>query len=51
VHSAPELLLVDLRIAGDEMKGWEILTLARAEPLLRDVPLIVCSADVQTLRQ
>jgi CheY-like chemotaxis protein len=49
VNSKPELLLVDLRIAGDDMKGWDILMLARADESLRDVPLIVCSGDTQTL--
>jgi DNA-binding NtrC family response regulator len=51
VNSEPELLLVDLRIAGDDMKGWDILMLARAEESLRHVPLIVCSADIETLRE
>lgn len=49
VHSRPQLLLVDLRIAGADMKGWDLLLLSRADPSLRDVPLIVCSADTQTM--
>lgn len=51
VDSRPELLIVDLRISDDDMKGWDMLVLARAEPSLRDLPLIVCSADVATLRE
>ena len=50
VASDPELLIVDLRIAGDDMRGWDILMLARAHDSLRRVPLIVCSGDTQTLR-
>jgi CheY-like chemotaxis protein len=49
VASDPELLIVDLRMAGDDMRGWEILMLARAEESLRHVPLIECSGDIQTL--
>ncbi len=49
VESDPELLIVDLRIAGDDMRGWDTLMLARADDRLRAVPLIVCSADVETL--
>jgi CheY-like chemotaxis protein len=51
VDTHPELLIVDLRISGDDMKGWDMLMLARAEPALRHVPLIVCSANVTTLRE
>ena len=51
VKSMPELLIVDLRIAGDDMKGWDMLLLARAEESLRDVPLVICSADVETLNE
>jgi CheY-like chemotaxis protein len=50
VDSRPELLIVDLRLAGDDMRGWDMLLLARSEESLRDVPLVVCSADVETLR-
>lgn len=51
IESAPELIIVDLRIAGDAMKGWDLLALARADDALRTVPLIVCSADAKTLRE
>jgi DNA-binding NtrC family response regulator len=51
VESAPELLIVDLRIAGEDIKGWDILVLARTDPALRDVPLIVCSTDIKTLHE
>ena len=44
-------MIVDLRIAGDDMKGWDMLLLARAEESLRDVPLVICSADVETLNE
>jgi DNA-binding NtrC family response regulator len=51
VATRPELLIIDLRIAGyDTMRGWDILVLARADEELRDVPIIVCSADVESLR-
>jgi DNA-binding NtrC family response regulator len=49
--SRPELLIVDLRIAGDHMKGWDTLVLARLDERLAGVPLIVCSGDVDTLRE
>jgi DNA-binding NtrC family response regulator len=51
IASRPEVMIVDLRMAGAEMKGWDLLVLARGCDELRDVPLIVCSADITTLRE
>ena len=46
--SNPDLVIVDLLLGG--VSGWEIVTLARADHRLADVPIIVCSADVNGLR-
>lgn len=51
VASAPQLLIVDLRTEGEEMKGWDMLQLARASQALRDVPLLVCFANMPRLRE
>ena len=47
--SDPDLVVVDLLLGG--ASGWEIVTLARADPRLAGVPIIVCSADVTALRE
>ena len=47
--SRPDLVIVDLVLGG--ASGWEIVTLARAEPRLADRPIVVCSADVTSLRE
>jgi DNA-binding response OmpR family regulator len=47
--SRPDLVIVDLLLGG--ASGWEIVTLARADARLKGVPIIVCSADVNGLRQ
>ncbi len=49
----PDLLICDLRLAPEKgrLTGWEIVTLCRVHEDLRDVPLIVCSADARSLRQ
>jgi len=44
----PALMIVDLLLGG--ASGWEIVTLARADDRLADVPIIICSADVIALR-
>ncbi|MCV0402943.1 MAG: response regulator [Chloroflexi bacterium] len=47
--SRPDLIIVDLLLGG--ASGWEIVTLARAEDRLAEIPIIVCSADVASLRE
>lgn len=51
--SAPDLLVVDLHCGGPEggLTGWEILARARGDDALRQVPAVVCSADLSALRQ
>jgi CheY-like chemotaxis protein len=44
----PDLIIVDLLLGG--ASGWELVTLARADERLADVPIIVASADVIALR-
>ena len=46
--SEPDLIIIDLLLG--KVSGWEIVTLSRAEARLADTPIIVCSADVTSLR-
>ena len=46
--SRPDLVIVDLLLAG--ASGWEIVALSRADERLMDVPIVICSADVASLR-
>ncbi|MGI9000006.1 MAG: response regulator [Candidatus Limnocylindria bacterium] len=46
--SEPDLMIVDLLLGG--ASGWEIVALSRADESLAHVPIIICSADVITLR-
>ena len=48
VASRPDLVIVDLLLGG--ASGWEIVALSRADERLTDVPIVVCSADVASLR-
>jgi Response regulator receiver domain. len=47
----PELLIVDLRLQGAKISGWDILQAARADPQLGGLPIIICSADIMELRE
>jgi CheY-like chemotaxis protein len=41
----PELLIVDLRLRGAEISGWDILEAIRADEELAGLPIIICTAD------
>jgi CheY-like chemotaxis protein len=43
--SDPEILIIDLRLGREGMKGLDILRWTRDHPTLRRVPAIVCTAD------
>ena len=40
--------LLDIRIGGEE-RGWTILNLLTLDPVTRPIPVIVCSAAIQSL--
>jgi CheY-like chemotaxis protein len=48
-ESAPDLVIVDLLLGG--ASGWELVTLCRADERLAGTPIVVCSADVASLRE
>src|SRR5687767_1468074 len=48
VESRPDLIIVDLLLGG--ASGREIVALSRADERLTDVPIVICSADVASLR-
>jgi CheY-like chemotaxis protein len=45
----PDLVMLDLMM-GRQETGWVILDLLRGDPQTRDVPVILCSAAVPSLR-
>jgi CheY-like chemotaxis protein len=46
----PDLLILDIRIGGEE-RGWSILNLLTLDPATRRIPVIVCSAAIQSLHE
>jgi CheY-like chemotaxis protein len=46
----PDLVILDI-VMGSEERGWNILNLLTLDPETRDIPVLVCSAAVQSLRQ
>jgi DNA-binding NtrC family response regulator len=49
-RAKPDLVIQDIRIGGEE-KGWTILNLLTLDPETRPIPLIVCSAAIQSLHE
>ena len=48
-HS-PNLVILDIRIGGEE-RGWTILNLLTLDPATRPIPVVVCSAAIQSLHE
>jgi CheY-like chemotaxis protein len=46
----PDLVILDIRIGGEE-RGWTILNLLTLDPTTRPIPVIVCSAAIQSLHE
>jgi CheY-like chemotaxis protein len=45
-NSRPDVLIIDVAVKDGGSTGWDVLALARTDPVLRSVPVIVCTADV-----
>ena len=46
---APDIIVQDLLFAGTQESGWRFLTLARLEPDLARIPIILCTAATETV--
>ena len=49
--SEPEILIVDLRLGSEQLKGLEIVRWIRKHPDLADVPTVICTADTWAVDQ
>lgn len=49
--SGPDLLVIDLRLGGRDPTGWDVALMARAHDRLRDIPIVICSADALELNR
>ena len=44
---APDIIIQDLLFEGTQELGWKFLTLARLDPVLARVPLVLCTAGLK----
>ena len=49
--SEPDLLIIDLRLRRDGLAGWDVLLAVRRDSQLGQLPIILCSGDVQGLQE
>jgi CheY-like chemotaxis protein len=47
----PHLLIIDLRLRGAELSGWDVLVAIREDAELGRLPVIICTADTAEVRQ
>jgi CheY-like chemotaxis protein len=45
---APDVIVIDI-LFERQIKGWEFLTMARLDPGLRQIPIILCTAAIRTV--
>ena len=50
-RSEPDLLMIDLRHGDDARHGWEIVQELRGTSGCEDLPVVLCSADVEALNE
>lgn len=48
--SRPELLILDLRLSSEGLRGWDLAQEIRRDRRFEDLPVLLCSADLQALR-
>ena len=48
--SRPELVILDLRLSSDGLLGWDLAREIRRDQQFEDLPVLLCSADLQALR-
>lgn len=47
---APDIIVLDLLFEGGQELGWKMLHLSRLDPELARIPLVLCTAAVQTVK-
>lgn len=47
---APNVIIQDLLFAGGQEAGWEFLTIVRLDPALARIPLILCTAAIEVVK-
>ena len=50
-RNRPDLLVIDLRLRRDGLAGWDILLAIRQDAELEQLPIILCTGDLEGLKE
>ncbi len=50
-ESKPDLLIIDLRLSNEGLRGWDVVQEIRRSESLEDLPVLLTSADLQALTE
>ncbi|MFN8663361.1 MAG: hypothetical protein U0075_15840 [Thermomicrobiales bacterium] len=50
VDMAPDVIVQDLLFTHGQEKGWKFLELVRLSPALAQIPLVLCTAAIEVVR-
>lgn len=50
-ESHPDLLMIDLRMGSEGLSGWNVAQEIRADDEFIGLPVLVCSADLEAMRE
>ena len=48
-RSEPDVLMIDLRMGDERLTGWTVAQEVRRDPTLRELPILLCTADLAGL--
>jgi CheY-like chemotaxis protein len=51
VAAVPQALIIDLRLGSDGLHGLDVLRQVRRTPELRELPTLICTADIPSLEE
>ena len=49
--SRPDILMIDLRMGSERLHGWDIAKDVRQDATTQDLPILLCTADLEGLRE
>ena len=49
--STPEMIVLDVRMGADRVRGWSLVEEIRRSPRMALVPILLCTADSQALAE
>ncbi len=49
--STPDILMLDLRMGSEHLRGWQVLQEIHRDPELAHLPILLCSGDIEGMQR